>query len=107
MSSAAIETEMAPALRDFEHLSDITFSVEDKTFHLHRTVLAARSEWFRAMLSGEWKEKTSSEISFSSVTSDVFGCVMEYLYTGRVQHMTPDIVSRCFRVGLISLSASR
>ena len=51
--SSAILTTLRQLFRQ-EQLCDYTVIAEGQTFHTHRTVLAAVSDYFRAMLTGRW-----------------------------------------------------
>jgi len=85
LASAAIQEEMAPALKEFKHLSDITFSVQDKLFYLHKAIIGARSIWFESLcVKGTFKEASQSVVKIETMSADVFERVVEFLYTGRV-----------------------
>lgn len=70
-------------------LSDIEVMVSDskQVFRLHRAVLWARSEWFRALID-RWSHaprnnaSTAAPMELSVMSGDVLACVVEYLYTG-------------------------
>ena len=51
---------MLPALKDFDHLTDVTFIVDGKKYNLHKCILMSRSKWFEGMLSHNFKEKVSN-----------------------------------------------
>tara|TARA_B110000008_G_C16584588_1_gene409776 strand:- start:89 stop:589 length:501 start_codon:yes stop_codon:yes gene_type:complete len=76
-----------------EHLSDVTFIVDDKPVYASRIHLAVRSEHFRALLFGGLKESTggNSEIAISDVSYPVFVKIIEFLYTDNVTDISPDI----------------
>lgn len=59
LTSAAIQVAMAPGLRDFQELSDVIFSVENKLFYLHKMILMSRCKWFEKMLSQDFAEKVT------------------------------------------------
>ena len=61
-------------LMNNEHLSDVTFIVDDKPVYASRIHLAVRSEHFRALLFGGLKESTggNSEIAILRFDSGFF-----------------------------------
>ena len=65
LSSSIIQNEMLPALKDFDHLSDINFVVDDKTYKLHKCILMSRSKWFEALLSHNFNENNNVSCYFS------------------------------------------
>jgi len=91
MTSAAIQLQMLPGLNDFLHLSDVTFSVDIQIFKLHRAILMARCKFFEGMLTHNFKEKENKVIELNSMSAPVFRKVVEYLYTGRVENLPPDL----------------
>ena len=65
--------------------SDITVKVQGQIFQAHRMILAARSEYFHALLYGGLKESNSNEISLSPETPvEAFRQTLQYIYTGKV-----------------------
>jgi hypothetical protein len=103
-ASAVIQAEMAPGLKSFEHLTDITCIVQDSKFYLHKAILTARCKWFEAMFKHNFKEKVtlfseiqltsskeSPEILIESMSAAVFKKVVEYLYTGIYYYLLENI----------------
>lgn len=72
-----------------KRFSDVTFVVEGKPLYATRSLLAVRSEHFKALLFGGMREAAvGAEIEISDVSYDVFLKVLEYLYT---DHLEGDI----------------
>lgn len=72
----------APFL-DSEELSDIQLRMDDgRVIHAHRIVLAAQSDFFRAMFGARWAEGSQEQVPLSDVGADVATHLLEYLYTG-------------------------
>ncbi|XP_076632328.1 BTB/POZ domain-containing protein 9-like [Colletes latitarsis] len=63
--------------------SDVTLIVGDKRLNGHKIILAARSEYFRALLFGGLKESTQHEIELKNANLIAFKALLEYIYTGR------------------------
>lgn len=67
--------------------SDVTFIVEEhKIPHrlpAHRVILAARSEYFRALLYGGLSESTQSEIQLK-IPLEAFKILLRYIYSGNM-----------------------
>nr|KMM68934.1 hypothetical protein CPAG_05257 [Coccidioides posadasii RMSCC 3488] len=60
--------------------SDLKITCHPHTFHVHRSIVCPRSEYFASALSGEFKEAVSGEIELDDDPRLVNG-MLEYLYT--------------------------
>jgi hypothetical protein len=70
-------------------LSDVRFRCEDGVIVFgHKAILGARSEPFRALFLGGFKESTQNEISLP-IKSKVWLLIMQYVYTDTVE-ITPE-----------------
>lgn len=69
------------SLRDKHELLDITFIAEKQAFRAHKVVLAACSDYFRAMFTGNMLEARQNEIILSGVTAEGFQILLDYAYT--------------------------
>lgn len=63
--------------------SDVTFIVEDQKLPAHRVILAARSEYFRALLYGGLSESRQSEIHLK-IPLEAFKILLKYIYSGNM-----------------------
>ncbi|CAF1205224.1 unnamed protein product [Adineta ricciae] len=61
--------------------SDVTFIVDERTFSLHRCVLAARSAFFHEALGTRWKGKRCIHLGKAKFNAESFEAVVRYLYT--------------------------
>ncbi|BFF97286.1 BTB/POZ domain-containing protein 9-like [Drosophila madeirensis] len=66
-----------------ELYSDVVFLVEDQRLPAHRVVLAARCEYFRALLFGDMAESKKHEIQLE-VPLEAFKSILEYLYMDKL-----------------------
>ena len=66
--------------------SDIELVVESEHFYGHRIILAARSEYFRALLYGGLRESQQDNhtIEIKECKSAAFKMLLLYMYTGRI-----------------------
>jgi BTB/POZ domain-containing protein 9 len=66
--------------------SDIELIIESEHFYAHRIVLAARSEYFRALLYGGLREsqKDNHIIEIKECKSGAFKILLLYIYIGRI-----------------------
>ncbi|XP_059421742.1 BTB/POZ domain-containing protein 9-like [Carassius carassius] len=77
-------SEQLGALVPGEEYSDVTFVVEEKHFPAHRVILAARCQYFRALLYGGLKEsRDQAEVRLEETRAEAFSMLLRYLYTGR------------------------
>uniref|UniRef100_A0A1B0CUV0 BTB domain-containing protein n=2 Tax=Lutzomyia longipalpis TaxID=7200 RepID=A0A1B0CUV0_LUTLO len=63
--------------------SDVTFVVDDMKLPAHRVILAARSDYFRAMLFGGMSESLQNVIELK-VPLDAFRALLRYIYSGHM-----------------------
>ncbi|MGH0143110.1 UNVERIFIED_CONTAM: hypothetical protein FKN15_035335 [Acipenser sinensis] len=108
-----ILSEHVGALIQGEEYSDVTFIVEKKRFPAHRVILAARCQYFRALLYGGMKEsQPQAEIPLEDTTAEAFSMLLQYIYTGRVslsserEEVLLDFLSLAHRYGFEQLEDS-
>jgi len=66
-------------------MSDLVIEVQQKSFPVHRAILACRSEYFRTMLTGGFAEaqmEAGAAIKIPHLDPGVFAHVLRFLYTG-------------------------
>ena len=54
------------SLRSSDEYSDVTLVVEGQPFSAHRVILAARSDYFRALLFGGMRESRCTEVELKN-----------------------------------------
>lgn len=61
--------------------------IESKHFHAHRVILAARSEYFRALFYGGLRESQDGNqvIELKECKADAFEILLGYIYTGKIR----------------------
>ncbi|KAF0876071.1 KLH32 protein, partial [Crocuta crocuta] len=69
-------------------LCDVTLIAEEQKFHAHKAVLAACSDYFRAMFSLCMVESGADEVSLHGVTSLGLKQALEFAYTGQGEDVT-------------------
>ncbi|XP_055379118.1 kelch-like protein 26 [Condylostylus longicornis] len=72
-------------LRLYEKLLDVTLIAEDAEFKVHRAVMAACSDYFRAMFTDAMKEANQAEICLKGVTARGIECLINYAYTSKLK----------------------
>ena len=73
-------------------LADVTLTVCHEDFRVHRSVLAARSEYFAALFTSNFKEATAPRIQIDDATARGFRAVLHYLYTDEAPPMEEDVL---------------
>lgn len=106
-------SEQLAALVPAEEYSDVTFLVEDKRFPAHRVILAARCQYFRALLYGGMREsQPQAEVRLEDTRAEAFSMLLRYLYTGKAnlsevkEETLLDFLGLAHRYGLQPLEAS-
>ncbi|XP_072295258.1 BTB/POZ domain-containing protein 8 [Eucyclogobius newberryi] len=59
---------------------DITIQVSEQLFSCHRAVLCARSQYFRAMLSGSWMESSRHCITLQGLGPEEMEVLLQFMY---------------------------
>lgn len=91
---------------------DIKLMVEGIEFRAHKIVLAARSEYFRALLFSGMKETNCESIEIGDAKPDAFRLLLRYIYTGKIslrnekEESVIDLLSLVHQYGLIELQHS-
>ena len=80
--------------------SDVTFLVQNEQIPAHRAILAARSEYFRALLYGGLKESNQSKITLD-VSSTAFKQLLRYIYTGSSELKDMEVDDILTLLGLV------
>ncbi|XP_033123857.1 BTB/POZ domain-containing protein 9-like [Anneissia japonica] len=97
-----------------EDYSDISLVVEQRIFPAHRVILAARCEYFRALLYGGMRESDPevADIELKATSSQAFEALLKYIYTGKMSLMELkedallDILGLAHRYGFRELEDS-
>jgi len=63
---------------------DLTLQVGHETFTVHKCIMAAASQYFWAMLGGNFKESHTQFIRLHSLNAVIFRDIIQFAYTGRV-----------------------
>ena len=72
------------SLYDSQLLCDLTLVAEDKSFLVHKTVMAASSDYFRALLTLDMKERTQDMIHLKGVPAAGLRLIISFAYTGKL-----------------------
>lgn len=68
----------------YRHLSDVTLEVEEEVYFGHRAILSSRSDYFRILFSGSWKESNQKEIKINEIYPESFEVLMNFLYSDEI-----------------------
>ncbi|KRG06883.1 BTB/POZ domain-containing protein 9 isoform X2 [Drosophila mojavensis] len=72
-----------------ERYADVEFLVEEQQLPAHRAILAARSDYFRALLYGGMSEATQRQITME-VPLEPFKVLLRYIYSGTLSLSSLD-----------------
>ncbi|XP_070552820.1 kelch-like protein 20 [Ptychodera flava] len=92
-------------LRKSKTLCDITISVGDSTFAAHKVVLAALSNYFCAMFTGDMAEAQQDTIVMKEVDPKAVELLIEYAYTGRVEIRADVVQHLLYAASLLQLTS--
>lgn len=77
-------------MRNEETLCDYEIKCNEKTFHCHKFILIAMSDFFKTMLSSPMRESKVNYVELKGFSSaNVFAMVLDYFYTGSL-NITPE-----------------
>lgn len=62
-------------------------SADGEKFQVHKVLLAAHSEVFKAMLKEETAESQNNYVKLVDVTKEDLQCILEFIYTGTVRNL--------------------
>lgn len=72
---------------------------QERTFHLHRSILLARSAWFRSCFCNQWKESNEKYIVLNEVDGEAFDALIEFLYTDSLSaKYSPDTLIQLLKL---------
>jgi len=64
--------------------SDVTLVVEGQSLSAHRVILAAKSDYFRTLLTSGMKESYSKEVELKDTPIQAFRLLLRFIYTGQM-----------------------
>jgi len=67
-----------------DEYSDVVLLVEKTRIPAHKVILAARSEYFRALLFGGMRESSQTEVELVDTSLPAFKHLLRYIYTGNM-----------------------
>ncbi|KAL7865478.1 hypothetical protein SRHO_G00107250 [Serrasalmus rhombeus] len=102
-------SEMLDALHEFytnDLFTDITLCCSTgRMFHCHKTVLSARSAYFKVMFTLDMRERSNGIISLPSVDGDILSALVNYVYTSKVSITQANVQSLLEAADLLQFSS--
>nr|CAD7585955.1 unnamed protein product [Timema genevievae] len=95
-----------------DEYSDVILTVDGQPFHGHKVILAARSDYFRALLFGGMRESQQTEIELKGTSLVAFKSLLKYIYTGHIslanlkEDVILDVLGLAHQYGFVDLEAS-
>lgn len=80
-------------------LYDVDITVGKQTFKAHRNILAARSNFFKALLQSEMIESKTGVMELHDIDATLFKEFLLYLYSGRLPVLTVDKAKLVYEIG--------
>ncbi|KAG4077823.1 hypothetical protein HA402_013757 [Bradysia odoriphaga] len=84
-------------LDDATH-SDFTFIVKDKSFKVHKNILASVSETMRAMFASQYKETSEGACRVDDIEPNIFHSMIQFIYAGVIPANLEDISVDLYKV---------
>ncbi|KAI5749382.1 hypothetical protein M8J76_006905 [Diaphorina citri] len=87
-------SEMIGNLYLNDEFSDTVLIVQNEKISVHKVILAARSEYFRALLYGGLCESNQNEIELHDTNIVAFKCLLKYIYSGKLsfRNLKDDVI---------------
>lgn len=91
---------------------DLKLIVENVEFKVHKIILAARSEYFRALLFSGMKETNDDCIEIKEARPGAFKLLLQYIYTGKIvlknekEESLIDLLGLVHQYGFVELEKS-
>jgi len=95
-----------------EEYSDVVLVIDDTKFYANKVILAARSDYFRALLYGGMRESTQPEIELKDTPIPAFKHLLKYIYTGHIslashkEELILEILSLAHQYGFVELESA-
>lgn len=106
-------SSQSSALFRSQEFTDVTFNVDGSKIFAHRVVLAARSEYFRALLYGGMRETNpETEIEIKDTTASAFDALLKYIYSGKIflgdykEETILELLSLAHKYGFLALESA-
>lgn len=90
-------------LLENEKFSDLTITVGDKKFNVHRAIIAARCSYFKTL----FNESENKVITLDDLEPDVFQEVLVYIYTNKlpkISEMTDKLLTAAHKFNIENLA---
>ncbi|KAK6022329.1 BTB/POZ domain protein, partial [Ostertagia ostertagi] len=101
--SQQLLAQLAELRRD-SHLCDVTLVAEGTRINAHRVVLAASSNYFKAMFTNDMAESRMDEIEMVNIKAPTLETLVNYCYTGRIEISGTNVLSILPAAGLLQLN---
>lgn len=91
-------------LRKESKLCDFTIEVEDVQFRVHQTLLAACSDYFRAMLTSDSKEAKQGRVVIQDINATTMGAVLDFFYSSKVNLSNSNVQEILFAASFFQIA---
>lgn len=91
-------------LFESRQLFDLVLSVDGSEFHVHRALIAASSDYFRAMFTNDCTEKNQSVVRINGVDAVSMNLILKFFYTGQAELQTDTVQNLLSAANLFQLS---
>ncbi|XP_065220283.1 RCC1 and BTB domain-containing protein 1-like [Planococcus citri] len=87
----SLKTGALESIFDEKDDSDLIINVRNQNIYVHKIILKARSKYFQAMFTNQWKENDNNVLKVDDYSYETYRNFLLYLYTGEIDITSENV----------------